>query len=129
MRTSENVRAFALRKLLLSCRYLFAKSTTNGVTRFYALKLSSEDDTALFEYRPEGLDEGFRTVLVPDVDFADGVTHTLLVSVYGNAFFLFVDGNLHFQSLLVGPVEDGPGSLLLGTVSGSSVFFSGETDS
>lgn len=112
--------------MLSSCRYAFAKATASGVTRFYALKLSSEgDSTALFEYRPEGLDAGFRTVAIPDVGVADGNTHNLLVSVYGNAFFLFLDGKLHFQSFLVGPVEDGPGSLLVGTVSGSLTFFSG----
>ena len=107
---------------------MFAKSTTNGVTRFYALKLSSDDNTGLFEYRPEGLDAGFRTVLIPDLNVADGDSHTLLVSVYGNALFLFVDGNLHFQSELVGPVEDGPGSLLLGAALGSSASFSGMGD-
>ena len=121
----RRVRTLTRSEMVLLCRYVFAKSTTNGVTRFYALKLSSDDSTALFEYRPEGLDAGFRTVLIPDVNLADGGAHTLLVSVYGSALFLFVDGSLHHQSLLVGPVEDGPGSLLLGTVLGSSAFFSG----
>ena len=74
---------------------------------------------------PKVWTRGFRTVLITDLDLADGDDHTLLVSLYGNELFLFVDGNLHLHSLLVGPVEDGPGSLLLGTVSGSSAFFSG----
>lgn len=95
--------------------YIFAKTTQSGLTSFYALYLNSTQQTARFEYRHESLEEGFRTLVLPQVNVADGQFHHLTVAVFGDNFALFVDGQLHSpRRTLIAALEDGPGVLFLG---------------
>lgn len=107
---------------------MFSKTTGSGITSFYSLFLNPLDQIALFEYRHEGLDEGFRTVLLPQVDIADGQFHHLTVSVYGSSLALFIDGQLHLDQhmQLIAALEDGPGVFFLGRKQGDSSRFSGK---
>ena len=106
-------------------RYVFAKSTTSGLTRFYTLRVNAAEGTALFEYRPEGLDIGFRTASIPGLALADGQFHHLVVSVYGRTLLVYLDGRLLHQAVLTGVVEDGQGTLHLGGLPGGNSYFSG----
>ena len=93
---------------------MFGKTTVSRLTTFYALYLDSVEQTALFEYRHEGLDQGFRTLLLEDVAIADGTIHHIAVEVFGDNFALFVDGGLHSRHQLIAALEDGPGETFLG---------------
>ena len=104
---------------------MFAKTTTSGVTRFYTLRLNLAGGTALFEYRPEGLDVGFRTASIPGFALVDGQFHHLAVSVYDSTLLVYLDGRLHYQTMLTGAVEDGQGVLHLGGLPAGNAFFSG----
>ena len=96
-------------------RYVFAKTTQSGLTSFYALYLNSTQQTAYFEYRHESLDEGFRTISLPQVNLADGQFHHVAVAVFGSDFALFIDGRLHSpRRTLIAALQDGPGILFLG---------------
>ena len=105
--------------------YIFAKSAGEGTTRFYALHLNSVSQTAKFEYRPEGLDSGFRTVMFSDIDIADGLFHHIAVTVYGDYFLFYLDGAVAYQTILSGVVEDGPGKLCFGKLPNNDDFFEG----
>ena len=94
--------------------YLFAKTTQTGLTTFYALRLSSNEQAIYFDYRPEGLDEGFRTLSITGIDLSDGQLHHIAVSVFGANLALFVDGQLYTTQSLIAALEDGPGVLFLG---------------
>lgn len=111
--------------LTLHHRYVFAKTTSSGLTRFYALRLNSAEGTALFEYRPEGLNGGFRTTSIPGLTVADGQFHHLAVSVYDNGLSVYLDGQLHHQTTLTGALEDGQGIVSIGGLPAGSNFFSG----
>ena len=107
-------------------RYVFAKTTVSGLTTFYALYLNSTEQRAYFEYRPEGLDQGSRTLILDGVDFADGNFHHFAVTVYGADFALYVDGRLHRSRMsLIGALEDGPGILFIGRKLNNPSRFSG----
>ena len=93
---------------------MFAKTTPSGLTSFYALFLDSTEQSAFFEYRPEGLDEGFRTLLLERVNLSDGQLHHIAMTVFGNSFSFFVDGELHSTLSLIAALEDGPGEVFLG---------------
>ena len=96
-------------------RYVFAKTTRSGLTSFYALYLNTTQQTAYFEYRHESLDEGFRTISLPQVNLADGQFHHIAVAVFGNDFALYIDGRLRSpRRTLIAALEDGPGILFLG---------------
>ena len=115
--------------LVSSSSYVFAKTTESGITRFYALFIESAQNTARFEYRPEGLDEGFRTLSLQDVNVADGEFHHIGVSVFGDTFALFIDGKLHSsRQRLIAALEDGPGMLFLGRRMGDQSRFAGTSD-
>lgn len=107
------------------CRYVFAKTTISGLTTFYALFLNSTEQRAYFEYRPEGLDQGFRTLVLEGVNFADGNFHHFAITVYGMDFAFFVDGRLHGARSLVGTLEDGPGVLYVGRKLNNPTRYSG----
>ena len=97
------------------CRYIFAKTTVTGLTTFYALYLNSSEQRAYFEYRPEGLDQGSRTLILDGVNVADGNFHHFAVIVYGMDFAFFMDGHLHrSRERLIGALEDGTGVLYIG---------------
>lgn len=106
--------------------YVFAKTTVTGLTTFYGLRLSSTQQRAFFEYRPEGLEQGSRTLTLDGINLADGELHHLAVTVYGRDFALFLDGRLHQSPIrLVGVLEDGPGILYIGRKLNSPTRFSG----
>lgn len=108
------------------CRYVFAKTTASGLTTFYALYLQSSEQRARFEYRPEGLDQGSRTLTLDDVNLADGDFHHFAITVYGMDFALFVDGRLHRSRVsLIGTLEDGPGILHVGRRLNNPTRYSG----
>ena len=108
---------------------MFAKTTVSGITSFYALYLNSEGQSATFEYRHEGLEEGFRTVFLTEVNLADGRFHHIAVSVYGRGFALYVDGQLHGgPRMLIASLEDGVGVFFLGRRQGHLSRFSGKYD-
>ena len=70
---------------------------------------------AYFEYRPEGLDEGFHVLSFPNVSIADGQFHHIAASVSGKSFELFIDGQSHSTPHeLTAALEDGPGVFFLG---------------
>ena len=116
----------SLSKFFRLHRYVFAKTTVSGLTTFYALFLNSTERRAYFEYRPEGLDQGSRTLVLDDIDFADGSFHHFAVTVYGANFALYVDGRLHrSRTVLIAPLEDGPGVLFLGQKLNHPSRFSG----
>ena len=107
-------------------RYVFAKTTPTGLTTFYALFLNSNDQTVSFEYRPEGLDEGSRSLVLQNVNIFNGDFHHLAVSVFGDSFALFVDGQIYgSRRLLLGALEDGPGTVMIGRRLGSNTRFQG----
>lgn len=106
-------------------RYVFAKSTASGLTRFYALRVNSADNTAVFEYRPEGLDEGFRTLAIPGLNLTGDDYHHLGISVYGTALWVYLNGRLHHQTTLTGALEDGVGVISLGGIPTGNAFYSG----
>lgn len=107
-------------------RYIFAKTTLTGFTTFYALLLNSSEGRVYFEYHPEGLSEGFRTLVVDGVDISDGTFHHFAVSVYGVSFALYLDGRVHnSRDTLLNTLEDGPGILYLGTKLNNPNRFSG----
>jgi len=107
-------------------RYVFAKTTQSGLTSFYALYLDSEEQSAEFEYRHEGLEQGFRTIPLREVNVADGRFHHIATSVYGNAFALYIDGQLHGSPpMLIATLEDGSGVLYLGRRQAHTSRFSG----
>lgn len=97
-----------------SYSYLFAKTTPTGLTTFYSLYFNSNDQTAYFEYRPEGLDEGYRTVVLNGIDVSNDGFHHIAVSVFGNDLAVFVDGKQRFSQSLIASLEDGPGVLFIG---------------
>ena len=105
---------------------MFAKTSTSGLTRYFTLRLNSVDNSALFEYRPEGLNTGFQTVLITDLSLgAEGYRH-LVVTVYDSSLLVYLNGVLHTHANLIGSLEDGPGTLYLGGIPGtSSEYFSG----
>ena len=94
--------------------YLFAKTTQTGLTTFYSLRFDSNEQAVYFDYRPEGLDEGYRTVVLAGVDISRGGLHHVAVSVFGADFALFIDGQLQFSQSLIAVLEDGPGVLFIG---------------
>ena len=107
-------------------RYVFAKTTQSGLTSFYALYLDSEVQSAVFEYRHEGLEQGFRTIPLSEINVADGRFHHIATSVYGNAFALYIDGQLHGSPpMLIATLEDGSGVLYLGRRQAHTSRFSG----
>ena len=107
-------------------RYVYAKTTQSGLTSFYALSLDSEEQSAEFEYRHEGLEQGFRTLPLREVNVADGRFHHIATSVYGNAFALYIDGQLHGSPpMLIAALEDGSGVLYLGHRQANTSRFSG----
>lgn len=106
--------------------YLFAKTTQTGLTSFYTLRLNSDEQTIYFDYRPEGLDEGFRTLALSGIDLSDGSFHHIAVSVFGADFALFVDGQLLESQSLIATLEDGPGVLYLGRKLGDDSRLEGE---
>ena len=107
-------------------RYVFAKTTQSGLTSFYALYLDSEVQSAVFEYRHEDLEQGFRTIPLREVNVADGIFHHIATSVYGNAFALYIDGQQHGSPLmLISALEDGSGVLYLGHRQANNSRFSG----
>ncbi len=107
------------------CRYIFAKTTTTGLTTFYALFLNSLERTATFEYRPEGLDEGSRSLVLQDVSVTDGLHH-IAISVYEDSVALYLDGRLHRARMpLLRVLEDGPGTVVIGRRLGSITRFQG----
>lgn len=107
-------------------RYLFAKTTVSGLTTFYALFLNSIDQTATFEYHPEGLDEGSRSLVLQDVNVTDGLHH-ISVSVFEDSVALYLDGRLHRTRMsLLRVLEDGPGTVMIGRRLGSSTRFQGK---
>lgn len=109
------------------CSYVFAKTTVSGLTTFYGLFLNSSEQRVYFEYRPEGLDQGSRTLILDGVNFADGDFHHFAVTVYGANFALYVDGRLHRSRMsLIGALEDGPGVLYIGRRLNHPSRFSGE---
>ena len=95
---------------------MLSKTTQNGLTSFYALFFNSTARTATFEYRHEGLDVGFRVLVLQDVNLADGDFHHVAVSVLGDSFALFIDGRLHDSQRrsLIAALEDGPGVAFAG---------------
>lgn len=110
--------------------YVFAKTTLTGRTIFYALFLNSWDRTAYFQYRPEGLEQGFRTILLQDIELTDGLFHHIAVSIFGNSLGLYIDGRLHKsqRQTLQGTLEDGTGILLIGRRLTSSTRYQGESE-
>ena len=105
---------------------MYSKSTPTGLTQFHALYLNSSNQSVQFQYHPEGLPSGYRTINVPGVNFADGSFHHVAVSVYGNSFALFVDGVLLGKRYtLDAALEDGSGVLYLGRTVMESLRFSG----
>lgn len=111
--------------LYIFFRYLFAKTTATGLTTFYALFLNSIDQTAIFEYHPEGLDEGSRSLVLPDVSVTDGLHH-IAVSVFEDSVALYLDGRLHRTRMsLLRVLEDGPGTVMIGRRLGSTSRFQG----
>lgn len=105
--------------------FIFAKTTESGLTSFYALYLDSIAQTALFEYRHEGLDEGFRVLTITGVALGDGTSHHLALLVFGDRLVLFVDGHVHREETLIAALEDGPGELFLGQRRDSSLRYEG----
>ena len=107
--------------------YVFAKTSLSGLTVFYALFLNSSARTARFEYHPEGLDSGFRSLEFRNVNFTDATLHHFAVSVFGSSVALFVDGVLHNSQrrTLVATLEDGPGTTLVGRRLQSATRYSG----
>lgn len=106
--------------------YVFAKATDSGATHFYALRINSNTNTAQFEYRPEGLDNGFRTISVLNFDVTDGIYHHVAIAVFGDVLFFYLDGALLQQTLLSGVLEDGIGEVYFGKIPGSNAVFEGE---
>ena len=113
-------------RFILHSRYVFAKTSSSGLTRYYGLRISSSDDTALFEYRPEGLSGGFRTAVITDLSLSGDQLHHLAVTVYDRSVLVYINGGLHAHVTLTGSLEDGPGTMYLGGIPGTSNFFSGE---
>ncbi len=106
--------------------YVFAKTTLTGLTTFYALYLNSSEQRASFEYRPEGLDQGSRTLILNGVSVDDGNFHHFAITVYGMDFALYVDGVVHGSHVsLIGTLEDGPGTLNIGRKLNSPYRYSG----
>ena len=105
--------------------YLFAKTTPTGLTTFFGLRLDSETQTVYFDYRPEGLDEGYRTVAVTGVNVSDGRLHHVAVSVFGSDLILFLDGRSHLQQSLIAALEDGPGVFFIGRKLGEETRLQG----
>ena len=105
---------------------MFAKATDSGATHFYGLHINSKTNVALFEYHPEGLDSGFRTVSVLNFYVADDIYHHVAIAVHGDTFLLYLDGTLFQQTLLSGVLEDGIGKMYFGKVPGSNAVFEGE---
>ena len=84
------------------------------------------EQRAYFEYHPEGLDEGSRTLTLDGVNITTGRFHHFAVTVYGTDFTLFVDGRQHGSRIsLVGALEDGPGILFVGQKLNSQTRYSG----
>ena len=106
---------------------MFAKTSLSGLTIFYALFLNSSSRTARFEYHPEGLDRGFRSLEFQNVDYADNTLHHFAISVFGRSVALFMDGVLHNNQrrTLVATLEDGPGTILVGRRLQSDTRYSG----
>lgn len=105
---------------------MFAKTTLTGLTTFYGLYLNSSEQRAYFEYHPEGLDQGSRTLIIEGVNVSDGNFHHFAVSVYGLDFALFLDGRLHRSRVnLIGALEDGPGILYIGRKLSNPTRYSG----
>ena len=113
-------------KLFRLSRYLFAKTSQTGLTTFYGLRFDSEEQTAYFDYRPEGLDEGYRTLVLSGVGIAGGGLHHVAVSVFGADFALFIDGQVIFRQSLIATLEDGPGVLFIGRKFGEVSRFRGK---
>ena len=107
---------------------MYAKSTPTGLTKFHALYLNSTNQSVQFQYHPEGLPSGYRTLNVPGVNAADGSFHHVAVSIYGSSFALFVDGVLVGQQryTLDAALEDGNGVFYLGRTVMSSPLYSGK---
>lgn len=115
--------------MLIFCRYLFAKTTATGLTTFYALYLNSLDQAITFEYRPEGLDEGSRSLLLQNVSLTDGLHH-LAVSVFEDSMALYLDGRLYQSRMpLLRVLEDGPGTVMIGRSLSSNTRFQGGCES
>jgi len=88
--------------------------------------LNSIDNSITFGYRPEGLDEGSRSLVVEDVRIADGAFHHVGVSVFGDSFALFINGRLvGLRQRLIGPLEDGPGRVMIGQKLNNELRFQG----
>ena len=105
---------------------MFAKTSSSGFTRYFALRLNSADSSALFEYRPEGLNTGFQSILISGLSLGSEGYHHLAVTVYDRSLLVYRDGVLHTHANLIGSLEDGPGTLYLGGIPDiSSDFFSG----
>ena len=112
-------------RLSLFNRYLFAKTTPTGLTTFFALRFDSGAQTVYFEYRPEGLDQGFRTVAMTDIDVSDGGLHHIAISVFGSDLTLFVEGQPRFRQSLIAALEDGPGVFFIGRKLGEETRLQG----
>lgn len=108
-------------------RYVFAKTSLSGLTIFYALFLNSSARTARFEYHPEGLDSGFRSLEFQNVQLDDAALHHFAISVFGSSIALFIDGVLHNgqRRTLVATLEDGPGVTFLGRRLQSTTRYNG----
>lgn len=106
-------------------RYLYAKTTPTGLTTFFALRFASDSQTVYFEYRPEGLDEGFRTVIMTGVDVTDGGLHHVALSVFGDDLTLFLDGRPRLSQSLIASLEDGPGVFFIGRKLGDDTRLQG----
>lgn len=113
--------------LSITYSYVFTKTSFTGLTVFYALFLNSSARTARFEYHPEGLDSGFRSLEFQNVNFADTAFHHFTISVFGSSVAFFVDGVLHNNQrrTLVATLEDGPGVTFVGRRLQSSSRYSG----
>ncbi len=97
----------------------------SGLTTFYGLYLDSLQQMVRFEYRHEGLDQGFRVLTIGGVSLADGAPHHLALLVFGDRLVLFVDGQVHSQQTLIAALEDGPGDFFLGQKRGSPLRYAG----
>ena len=109
----------------LCLRCLFAKTTPTGLTTFYSLCLDSEEQTAYFDYRPEGLDEGYRTLALSGVNLSGNTLHHVALSVFGDNFAFFLNGQLLFSQTLIAALEDGPGIVFIGRRLGEDTRFEG----
>ena len=90
------------------------------------MQFNSREHAVYFDYHPEGLDEGQRTLALPDIRVSDGELHHIAMSVFGADFTLFLDGEMRASLSLVAALEDGPGVLFLGRKLGDESRFEGK---